>query len=59
MPKPSKSIPDVVGELWELLKAYAPGYTAAAQWTTVYDAQKAKLVDGQTTFEVTLALTPQ
>jgi hypothetical protein len=43
----------------KLVKASAPGYTAAGGWVMIYDAQKAKLVDGRTTFEVTLLLTPQ
>jgi hypothetical protein len=43
----------------KLLKAFAPGYAPAAQWTTVYDAQKARLIDGQLVFEVIVSLTPQ
>jgi hypothetical protein len=43
----------------KIVKAYAPGYTPSAGWVTIYDAQKSKIVNGQTVFEVTLQLTPQ
>ncbi|MBI5381461.1 MAG: hypothetical protein HZA31_06135 [Opitutae bacterium] len=42
----------------KLIKAFAPGYTPAAQWITVYDAQKARLIDGKSSLEITIALTP-
>jgi hypothetical protein len=43
----------------KLVKAYAPGYNPSAQWITVYDAQAARLIEGKSTFEVTIALTHQ
>lgn len=43
----------------KLLKASAPGYAPLAEWTTIYDAQEAKLIDGKVSFEVILRLTPQ
>ena len=43
----------------KLLKAYAPGYQASAQWTTIYEGQTAKLSSGAYTWEITIALTAQ
>jgi hypothetical protein len=43
----------------KIVKAWAPGYTAAAQWESVYDAQKARTWDLKDVFEITIALTPQ
>lgn len=43
----------------KLVKAVAPGYSPTAQWVTIYDAQKAKVIDGKPTLEFTIALTPQ
>jgi hypothetical protein len=43
----------------KILKAWAPGYVAKAQWEWLYDAQKAKTVENKSIFEVTIRLTPQ
>jgi hypothetical protein len=41
-----------------LLKAFAPGYQAKAQWEWIYDAQRVKTVDGFDVWEITVALDP-
>ncbi len=43
----------------KLIKASATGYAPAVQWVTIYDAQKAKVIDGSASFDVTVTLTPQ
>jgi hypothetical protein len=43
----------------KILKAWAPGYTAKALWEWIYDAQKARLVDGVTEFQITVSLQPE
>lgn len=43
----------------KLLKATAPGYAPAAQWSTVYEAQKARLIDGKFSFEIIIPMTAQ
>jgi hypothetical protein len=42
----------------KLVKVWAPGFTAKAQWATFYDAQKTKTIDGSDVFVVTVELTP-
>jgi hypothetical protein len=42
----------------KLVKVWAPGYTAQAQWTSIYDAQKTKTIDGSDMVVVTVELTP-
>jgi hypothetical protein len=41
-----------------LVKASAPGYTGAAAWASVFDAQAAKLLDGRDTLRIDLSLEP-
>jgi hypothetical protein len=41
----------------KLLKAFAPGYTAAAQWRTIYDAQASAVVQHQWSWEIVIPLT--
>lgn len=46
---------------WEngrLLKAFASGYQAKAQWEWIYDAQRVKTVDNADVWEITVALDP-
>jgi hypothetical protein len=43
----------------KIIKAWAPGYAPKAQWESIYDAQKAKVVEDKEFFEITIALTPQ
>ena len=43
----------------KIVKAWAPGYSPAAQWSCVYDAQKAKTFENKNIFEITVALSPQ
>jgi hypothetical protein len=40
----------------KLLKAFAPGYQAKAEWEWIYDAQRVKIADGADVWEITLAL---
>jgi hypothetical protein len=42
----------------KLLKAYANGYPAKAQWEWIYDAQRIKTVDNSDVWEITVALDP-
>ena len=43
----------------KLVKVYAAGYAATAQWVTIYDAQTARLADGSSSLTVLVTLTPQ
>jgi hypothetical protein len=42
----------------KLLKAFANGYVAKAQWEWIYDAQRVKTLDNSDTWEITVALDP-
>lgn len=43
----------------KIVKAWAPGYTPAAQWESLYDAQKARVWDLSEEFVITIALNPE
>ena len=42
----------------KIVKVWAPGFTPKAQWTTIYEAQKTRTIDGSDIFVVTVELTP-
>lgn len=42
----------------KIVKVSAPGFTAKAQWATIYEAQKTRTIDGSDIYVVTVELTP-
>jgi hypothetical protein len=42
----------------KIVKVWAPGFAAKAQWTTIYEAQATKIIDGSDVLVITVELTP-